>query len=335
MKIKHLFSVHSNITLVLAFSIIDFLKIDKKDVIFLVKRISIDENWGVNSIYIDEYTKIRYVDNKLARLYKITKIDSLIKVIVSPYFKFNLYLSHFNDPLSQIIGSHRFCNQINFIEEGFMAFRDISFLKKQNIELNSKWKLFLFKLGWFFRVADLAYFPKSNKNNYFVISEGAFKSFKNRILIPVFQPAFIESIKLKDHATIVIIDAVVEHSLVSVSYFQEKINLLVKWLHENAISEVYLKWHPAQSDNIKLITLNTLNTNHIIVNQIMNDVILEYVFKNTKDLKIVGFSSSLLIYGVINKQCVYSFVSPNMEFDELRNKIGELPEIWNQIKLIA
>jgi hypothetical protein len=323
---KHIFLIHSNITAVMAFSIINYLKINYEDVVFLYKRIK-GFDVDIKSYNIDELIKIKAEHNKINRFQKIIQIDKLIADLVSPYKKFSLYLPNYHEVFTHIMATNRHCVKVNFMEEGAVTYQEPEIRYALHIKLS-----FLQRLGWFFRVEKgISYFPKDKKADYYAISQDAFTDVESRFIIPVYRPNFINTISVEAGSAFFLPDSVVENKAVSIDYFVTRIEKFIIWLKNNSLKKVYLKFHPVQSTQVKDLIINKLNENDINVVLLKDDEILEYVFANAKQLKIVGFISSLLVYGVMNNQEVFTLTKVD---DELGVQINSFSKIMKNIKLI-
>ncbi len=323
---KHIFLIHSNITAVMAYSIINFLKINNEDVVFLYKRINGFDN-NIKSYNIDELIKIKTEHNKINRFRKIRQIDKLIDDLISPYNKFNLYLPNYHEVFTHIMASNKHCVKVSFIEEGAVTYQEPKIRYALHIKLS-----LLQRLGWFFRVEKgISYFPKDKKADYFVISQDAFTDVESRIIIPVYRPNHIKKNTFNPGSTFFLPDSIIESKLVSMQYFVTQLEKFTIWLRKNSITSVYVKFHPIQSQQVKDLITNTLNKSNINVVLIKDSEILEYVFAYSQELKLVGFLSSLLVYGSMHHHKVYTLTT---EDDELGKQIDSFSKIIKNIQLL-
>jgi hypothetical protein len=323
---KHIFLIHSNITAVMAFSIINYLKINYEDVVFLYKRIKGFEV-DIKSYNIDELIKIKAEHNKIERYRKINQIDKLITDLIGPCSRFNLYLPNYHEVFTHILASNKRCKTVNFMEEGAVTLQEPSIRYALHVKLS-----FLQRLGWFLRVEKgISYFPKDKEADYYALSQDAFTDVESRFIIPVYKPNFINTMSIEAGSVFFLPDSILENKAVSIDYFVTRIEKFIFWLNNNSLKKVYLKFHPVQAQYVKDLIVNKLNENNIDVVLVKEDQILEYVFANTKQLKIVGFISSLLVYGVMNNHDVYTLTKAD---DELGKQINSFSKIMKNIQLM-
>ena len=330
---RHLFFIHSNITALVSKLVIQHLSLDYNDVI-----ISCPSSFKKSFSEFKEVHNVRYEialkEDKKLSYYNPTKykrIDEYINSLVKDN-KYALYLPHIVAKDYHIIASHPNCMKINFIEEGLSSYvfqtrfkgelfyeksilKQFSLLIKNTLYMNDRMRFFTPK--HFF---DTAYF-KRQKIEFFGLHHKSFNFIKNEKITIL--PNFISStFKEKSNKNYFLLDALTENNLLTTTTL---IAALTSIIDKISSKEIYIKFHPLQSNEIKeqiLIIIKHHNKNAIVL---PDDLVLEEELKNTKDLLIIhGFVSSLLLYAKIFGHEVHSYVDLLKEDNLFTNHFNRL-----------
>ncbi|TDW48586.1 hypothetical protein EV144_10396 [Flavobacterium sp. 270] len=297
---KHVFLVHTHITYIVAQSIIENLSLKKEEIFFISTR-----NYKIDvTSQIDLNTEFELLNNTsysnfFLKWYLIKRIDE--KLNNANIDLYHIYLPHIAHPLFQILGSNKKCYKINIMEEGSNC---LSY-RLYNPEINIKKKLIslifnktgLWGQNRYFRVSsnsELKYFTKKTLPVFYGISSKSFQYVTDyeKQVIEIYQDQVISSRPIPDHASIVLLESIIEQDNLNSSVFFDSIELMANKLN---VEEVYLKFHPYQNTENRKQIIKILEK-YTIVNLIEDDVIMEKIFLYTKNLKVYGFTTSLLFY---------------------------------------
>lgn len=297
---KHLFLVHTHITYIVAQSIIESLSIKKKNIFFICTRnykIDFDNQMNLNAEF--ELLNNTNYSNFYLKWHLIKKIDR--KLNSAGIDLYHAYLPHIAHPLFQILGSNKKCYKINIMEEGANCLSNRLYnppisLKKKIISLLFN-KTGLWGKYRYFRVSsntELKYFKKKILPVFYGISS---KSFQNvtgyeKQIINIYKEIKTVSKQIPDSASILLLESIIEQDNLNSVLFFDSIEFIAKKLNNE---KVYLKFHPYQNaDNREHVI--TILKKYTTVNLIADDVVMEKVFLYTKNLKVYGFTTSLLFY---------------------------------------
>ncbi|OXA77567.1 hypothetical protein SAMN05444397_102555 [Flavobacterium aquidurense] len=297
---KHIFLVHTHITYIVAQSIIESLSLKNEEIFFISTRnYKIDFTDQINLNAEFELLNNTNYSNFFLKWQLIKKVDE--KLLNANIGLYQIYLPHIAHPLFQILGSNKKCTKINIMEEGsnclsYRLYNPPVNIKKRLIALIFN-KSGLWGQNRYFRVSsnsELKYFDKKLLPVFYGISP---KSFQNVIgyekrIISIHQEKTAVSKQIPDNVSVLLLESIIEQDNLSSSLFFDSIELLAKKLNSE---EVYLKFHPYQNaENRKhVITILEKYTN---VKLIADDIVMEKVFLCSKNLKVYGFTTSLLFY---------------------------------------
>lgn len=296
--IQHVFLIHSHTLFLTAMGVIDLMKVDRKDVVFLYSR-------HYNNTLIEPGCKVIDVTNLVdkqndlwnnkKRKSLIKDIDKLIDNIVED--KFILYSPHFAMSFAQVLYTNNKCLKAAYIQEGGMVFRKVfithlPFWKRIRCFITDKlyrhtnriWSTY----GWYM---PGCLYKQKNIDSY-AISEEFFRYLPSTNHI-IKWPHINISLTLKDNATIFIFDGFVKNGVVEPEFYLEKCKKLI---HKFAQENNYIKFHPAQSqDECKSIAtyFEQQGCKYEILD---NSTPFEIILTSTTGLTVIGFGSSLLYF---------------------------------------
>jgi hypothetical protein len=333
---KHIFYIHSYITYIVALGTIRTERIEENNVILILGRdfkshtppeeYKIFFNIGSHGAklgLIRYNNKIRAFDNWVASL---TKDNDFV-----------LYLPNKMNYFSQLFASHNNCIGVHLIEEGLLLYAR-SF---DNIIKNRK-VFYKKNIKDFFR-RFLHFLDHANRTSYYLDIEYKIPtkvftisslskinlSTQDVVIVPLLANEIpLDNKFILKNASIFFMDALYEQNFAD----RKKINTIFsKFIRENLknFNELYLKFHPTQSDEIKNDVLSVLEENKINYQIIPHDVSAELMFVKSENLYVYGFFSSVLFYaGIMNHQS-FSLSEQLAKIDEDYNKYLkiEIPEI--------
>lgn len=296
--IQHVFIIHSHTTFLTAMGVLDYMKINIKDVVFLYSR-----NYS-NSLATPRCKIINTTDlvdkqellwNNRRRKEIIREIDQIINnAIIDKYI---LYAPHFAMPFAQVLYTHKKCIKAAYIQEGGMIYRKaivthLPFLKTIRCFITDKgyrhtnriWSAY----GWY--MPGKLY--KQRDLDSYAISDDVFKYLPSNNHV-IKWPHFDIPLPIKDYAHVFVFDGFVKNHLIEQDFYLKKCKELVdKFAQEFS----YIKFHPAQSqderDEIKSY-FNLLGKKYKVLD---NSVPFEIILSSVNGLSVIGFGSSLLYF---------------------------------------
>lgn len=311
---KHLFYIHSHTTYLTAVGVIESLQIQAEEIIFVISRNY--KNTFHHSLYKEIDLSLTFKDSmdepfKFWKLNKLVKyVDSILEKEVND--KYLAYLPHVGVFLPQVLATNKNCRGIRFIEEGSCCYSPRIEIKrypiKEIIKILYSQVFTQFKRFWF---TDFVFYHeflhkrKEVETELFCISQKAYEylNYKKHI---VQWPTIKIDDTLNQQYPIFIFEAAIEQKYAEKEIYLDRVKKVI----ESESEEVnYIKFHPAQHKaNIEVIHSHFKRLGKQVID-LPNDVPFELVILNQKDLKIIGFGSSLLLYAKSLGHQVKSFES--------------------------
>lgn len=299
---KHTFYVNSHITYYVSMAAIKKLDISLSDVCFIISR-GYNNNFPNASFCIDITDIYNEIDKVYLRhFYKIyafiKKTDSLLKSKFGNE-NFAVYLPHTRHKLLQIIATNKFCKELHIIEEGitaysqyFMSFEEKNIIKKIGKILFNDILNLGFGRFYYTKPFDLRKFTKLVPHNFFTISNKSFKGLPYNIIKVKIDAEDNFNFDISGKNILVLEGAVEQGNLL----FKSLLDAIDKVLIENDFKELFIKYHPVQStaNRISIKELCELKVNTVEV--ISDDIAFEQIAVNNTNLKVFGFTTSLLFY---------------------------------------
>jgi hypothetical protein len=312
---KHVFLVHSNITLIIAKGVIENQLLDSSNVILLMTRGMVSDGTFNSIDGNDFFQKLENINfgNFHKGWRQINKIDFFIKEKIKDNFV--IYLPHFMHPFFQILSTSKKCVGVNVLEEG------VNCLAKSIFDNTSSIKFLLINLFFnisgiygrkrYFRVRSFIDFPTlgiKSKPVFYSITPNAFlevDQFEKKKVNFSLTGFNNDKKNIDDNSTVFVFEAIVEQGNLSKSLFFESLHVIS---NDFIGQKIYVKFHPAQNqDNINEICEILKSKMEIIV--LHNSVVLEFEFLRCKNLHVCGYVSSLLHYARIFEHKITSYSS--------------------------
>jgi len=316
----HVFFVFSHTTFYMAKSIQKHENIPETDVLYITARSYSNKYHKFDNLVLDkEYKALYKLDyNNFFKGWKYIKTvnKKLNKKINQPFI---LYTPNFRSPITQIIATHKLCRQFNFLEEGTLSYLNANYISPQSIFTNYIRKIIvgflnysrLYGLGRYYKLSHFQFnfFRKRNNPVFYTQNKKGFNYIKEYTIkiIP-----FYKDLKIKD-----------ENIDTPILLFDGWVNQIKEYhLYEKALSELIskedinflnLKFHPEQENKEKEFIIKYLMNKDISFRIIDDDIPMEQVFNINKELTVIGFVTSLLMYAdmlghrVISLKRFYSF----------------------------
>ena len=318
---KYIFVVHSHISFYGALSVIDYRKIEKTNIIFITARhykncllqkyISYDM-----SGFHDSTKNIKKYDFRSVGKF-ISEFDNDFNQYVSE--SYCLFISHFNNIFFQLFVTHPLCMQVSIIEEGvnhlskkLFKFNNHGFrnqIKKLFIQVIGK--SFLYGRNRFFKIQhhlDFHFYTSKleiSKVNIYGFVENPFPHFNspNKYCINFYIDERVEFM-IPSKSDVLILEGAVEQGNLSMNTLVLGIKEILKHINNDCI---FIKFHPAQSKSNREKITSLIRKIGLSVKIIPDTVSMEQIFLKEKDLRVHGFTSSLLYYAKLGKQKVFSY----------------------------
>lgn len=290
---KHVFVINSHTTFLTSMGVIPYLDLNDDDVIFIYIR-----------NYKNTITQIPYksIDaTKLALSYKdiTSNYDTIIRTTDSFIYQeigtqYNLYVPHFWHYFFQVLYTHPFCRRVSYVQEGGPAYTN---LYETQVSLLERLRLFFwlavrrkrtFECKWYKR--GIIY--KQLKLDSFAINSTYFKHLPSDNHI-VEWPSQKVDITIDNSHPIFIFDGYVTNGLVEKDVY---LSLCQDIISEQASSNNYVKFHPAQTDEERKTILQFFSDKDCMAEIMSDDIPMEYIIIQFRKMKYIGFTSSLLYY---------------------------------------
>lgn len=290
---KHVFVINSHTTFLTSMGVIPYLDLNDDDVIFIYIR-----------NYKNTITQIPYktIDaTKLALSYKditsnydtiIRTTDSFINQEIGT--RYNLYVPHLWHYFFQVLYTNPFCKRVSYIQEGGPAYTN---LYATQVSLLERFRMFLwlairrkrtFECKWYKR--GIIY--KQLKLDSFAINSTYFKHLPSDNHI-VEWPSQKVDITIDNSHPIFIFDGYVTNGLVEKDVY---LSLCQDIISEQASSNNYVKFHPAQTDEERKTILRYFSEMGCMAEIMSDEIPMEYIIIQFRKMKYIGFTSSLLYY---------------------------------------
>jgi hypothetical protein len=340
---KHIFYLHSYITYIVALGTIKVEKIPKEDVLFIFGRkfkpVICPYQELTSPAEYDILLELSGQGEEFGFVKNYSKIKSFDKWLSSLALQndFQVYLPNRMNYYMQLMASHPKCKGYHIIEEGLLLysrqFEDI--IKIRKIFYSKSPKQYLKKLAHFFRHGNRSSSFRDFKYDFeckvYGISPvlNSILHDQNTIIVPIL-PEYIpldEKYHL-NNVSLFFMDALVEQFFAD----KDKVIEVYTYLLDNVLNKnekLYIKFHPAQSDEMIEILLSELEKRNIDHEVIPPHISAEMILMKSKNLKVYGFFSSLLYYALIFDADVYSLsdrlkVKDKLYEDFLRTNIPDI-----------
>jgi len=324
---KYVFYLHSHITYYVTKLVIAKLGLDEtKDVKYIVAR-HYKHSQIKNALDLEYYNQYyRYHVSKKDSENTILKIDASVNELVN-FEDFEIFIPSLTHPLKQILITHAKCKKINLIEEGLSNyFNKPDFYKSPSYAMpwHKKLAFSVYRRIKRIRVRPLAVYDLTK-----VSSNGIFYGLFNGVapLLPeknkyifghLYQdPSFQDKYKL-ENIRLILLDAIAveQNKLVTE---EEYLNIFTKAITnlyaDNYTGKTGIKFHPEQRTSLKESVLRFLLQQNIDFFEIPSEISVEQMLIYGKNLKVIGFFSSLLFY---SKKLGHSTISLAFQSENLR-----------------
>ncbi len=333
---KHIFFIQSPITYLITLSIIKFNKIDKENVVFFVKSHYKNINPELKHYYDFEgnFKNLFQPKSFLATFFNDKKQYEKVDDLVLHYTKgenFIIYIPNIFTYERQALVNHPKCIQVNFIEEGLMAYSysntfKATFLKnlKGVKKITALYSRVLFSWGLRRQFApkdffDISVIKKNEPTYYYGLSNLSFKKYTKKNVITLSVPHQISNHTLPPNSHIIILDTLLETGIVEDKNYYSSLLKILKTIPNN----FYIRFHPLQSSKVKDYLINECKKQNINFKILEDSITMEEYLINSSNLTLHGHISSLLFYAkLLNHHNAISYVDDfnnDMKFIKYKN----------------
>jgi hypothetical protein len=324
---KHVFYIHSPVTYLVSKAIIDYAKLDNKQILFLKSRgIEVDDKFK-SELWPYTFNPQSFPThlNIFKSFFKLKMFDEHVERVTDGQ-KFVLYLPQTSWRHAQLLISHKNCHHYNVIEEGLGSYRSKTYMEENwpNNALN-----IFDKLSYFNRIKDTK-FIREDYSNLYGLSEESFPQYERKLVLKNF------SIKNKNYtyyenSVILVFDAVSVYNLTDLNFHLSAVDHLLSKKGLGHFDKYFFKLHPAQLSTVeekKFKDLLSSNKNYHFEELPIN-ISLEEVALCAKNVNFYVNISSVGLYASIFNAKVYSYSYMISMLDpSYENVIKTLPDVY-------
>ena len=301
---KHLFLIHSHTIFLTSIGVIGKLNLKKEDVVFIYSR-HYKNNLNYSYKCFDfskeietsfhimlSFSRKKFTVNRKRRNKIVNFFDDFVADELGD--SYYLYVTHLQSPSFQILATNSKCKECFFVQEGGRIMYDCLnhhnlwyFILYNRLCLHDEkrfWKCY----NWFPAPND----PYNRPVTVFAFDKEYFGNEPLQIIM-VHWPNIKLEIELDAQYPIFVLEGAVELGQVEKElYFKSTDNLIT------ACGKVknYIKFHPIQSEEIKLVYIKMFEDKGMKVKELPMDIPFELIVSSLTNLTICGFGSSLLFY---------------------------------------
>ena len=322
---KHIFTVHSSITFLVAYATIKHLDLPKSDIIIISSKYKVPiKDYKVIPSFYEARNNTRL---KRLKYFNVPKaFDNYLNIFLErqEFIAYVDLMSYYQ----KILITHKKCKSFNFIEEGNSAYQATDDLEDINWDERSEsWRInksFDFKSlsrvlrGYNLRILGLPYIYSAYANMkdtmFYAFSKNAFYNVspEKRILLKPSKNdkniAILAGGHYLNDATIWLDGSNGKFTGLEESYYYDAIKKAIPLLKEKGIikDKVYAKLRPGIKDISTNKLVSILRENDLDVEVMPNDLILEAFFIQSNNCKIIGVLTSALEYAHVFGHEAYS-----------------------------
>jgi hypothetical protein len=301
---KHIFLIHSHTLFLTSLGVIEYLKLDKDQVIFIYSRnyktmietsyLTIDMSEECENCFhaILSFSRKNYRIDKKLKKNIINKVDKTIDIYVTDNFK--LYIPHLQIFFCQIFATNKKCIGCNFIQEGgrvmynLLTDKNLLFFRLYNAVFLRNEKRMWKTASWF---------PSKNCRfnkpiRVYAVDNSFFNNFVDDCHI-VKWPRLEISYNIETEYPIFVYEGAVELGQIERHHY---FNAIKKQIDDFSSKKNYVKFHPAQTDKAKKIIKNFFMEKEKEMIELPMDIPFELLIISNTNLNIYGFGSSLLFF---------------------------------------
>jgi hypothetical protein len=335
---KHIFTVHSPITFLLAFLIVRHEKLNSRDVVIISANYKLPITFGnVIPAFSDVY---KTWFSKIGSFNVGGAFDKYLNNIIGNE-RFYAYIDIMHN-YQKLLVTHKQCEGFHFFEEGTDSYILAHTLKDftrtavsdnfRNTKLSDSIKEVIRTLrGYTSGFHSLPYHSQSyqydRNRKYFCLSEFCYPGvpdYQKVVVKPLFfqeELAILSSNVKLINSIILVEETYPDNYGISDIEYKEMLSLSLDKLNNKRELRLYLKLRPAKNiqDSRLAHLLEELSVSYDVL---PHGALAEGVFLNAKNLKVIGFVSSLLLYAQIFGHEAFSMLNrlesrPMSRFDSI------------------
>jgi hypothetical protein len=327
---KHLFYIHSNITELVARQVIEEEGYEEKDSLFLLARNHKSE--FPNQI-IFPYTHYPVDTFRVSFFFwknrtKVTNLDRWLDKITEGK-PFTYYTPQSGMNFFYLIISHINCKHYCYIEEGLCSYLREDELRSKKKELWIRDQLY----NWNFkgRSPSVKHFYDLNHVKYLAAYGISEHSFPGLIKRKTLNLPFVKTNENNTYEHVLVLGQYVEYGEMKKETLIAVIQYLLSHLIKNKITNLHIKYHPAQKEESSIGALTNLFTEYksqINIILMGPNTVLENIAIST-GASFYIISSSVGIYSAINGNNVYCLAKKVVEVEsQFQKKIDSFPDFF-------
>jgi hypothetical protein len=335
---KHIFFVHSHITYLVSCGVIKREAIDKSNCAFVVDRsYRIPTGKFVSYDFpFQTYPEHFGVHRKFwVGWYKLMKLDRFILIACSRE-NYIFYFPKTDFGFFGLVISHKLCKGFSIIEEGLVAYWEKSIFDHNNpVKKLPVHRRLLMSLNYFYRMPTLKYSFDPRYINIYCVSDFAFRGYDRKVVLDLnFETHSEQIINDSTQANVLVFDAIVEYSIVTLANFLSALERLLKALASNSVTHMYFKFHPQQyvtpesANQIRKVFANFAGLMEF--RELADTISLELLAVQLKPNFYVN-TSSVGVYAALFGCTVYSYAYFIIDAEPAYQKIiDKLPDIFRE-----
>lgn len=308
---KHVFVVHSNITYLAALGVIIKENIHQRDVVIISQLY--ERELPIKCHRFRQIPLKKILLHPFSVLSEVKCIDNYVESLVQQE-SYIVYVEALY-PFHAVIATNKLCVRLNFIEEGLSAYPntlsfnshtmnyDKSSYRYSSLKERFRDLYYLIK-GYPIRLHAIPSFFNAYYDNsqitFYGFGKDAFKGVSNKVQISLrevkekFQ--WESSLLLKDVDIWLGTNCCTRENYPIKKYLTAIHKGMIQTMKEENRTQVFVKFHPAESEESRNATINLFENNCIKVRVIPDEVILELELFNVDNVRIYAIDTSIMVY---------------------------------------
>lgn len=292
-KMKHVFVINSHTTFLTSVGVVNYLNLADDSVIFVYIRSYRNRVTKIPFQVVDA-TDLANSSTQISTHYKeyVEEVDGFVKQVIGS--KYCLYVPHLWNYFFQLLYTNRLCRRVSYVQEGGAVQTKVYEVK---VPLKYRMRSWVrhailgrrtFECKWYQKGTIYKQFSLDS----YAVNDVYFHSLPSHNHI-VKWPSGELDMALDADAPIFIFDGYVKNGLVESEVYM---TLCEKLIAEQSEKNNYVKFHPAQNTEEREAILSFFEKQQKKVEIMSDEIPMEYVIIQFKNLTFVGFTSSLLYY---------------------------------------
>lgn len=305
---KHVFVIHSHTPMLTSMGVIHYLHLKTEDVVFLSGR-------NYQTDYIPNQYKIYSISDEYTFSQEVyyqsyseqNKIVEAADRIINNYINedFILYIPNFCVPLFVAIYTNKLCKEARYIQEGGYVQKNVfrteySYYRVLKDIIRDIKYMRPFRLWIPCSNYTKKHLYKQKELHSYALTKRHFRNLPSQQHV-IKWPKIELDIKINSQYPIFITDGFVKNKMAEKECYYKQI---IRLIAENHGEYNYIKFHPAQSKEERNDILDFFKKERVDCEVLPDNVPVEIIIVNNRNLKFVGMGSSLLYFAHDNKHQV-------------------------------